>query len=221
MNKTISNIFKTIIIGGLITAASATASFADVVEVSSLPGTSVAYSSSVNTVNASGGASAVNSSSGVITDTVSTVTASMTAQEATSVSQTKSSQAETSGNYVTAYGNYSQNTVTTPVITAVSSLSDADTGSSFIKTGSTSTASVNSVNTVSVPVIIAESDISGATARVSSVSSGNPVNEASVPVVVATGSTDDSSAREATASEVGFCVLLGSSPTGTMKDITG
>ncbi|ETP73168.1 hypothetical protein UYO_0851 [Lachnospiraceae bacterium JC7] len=216
MKRTLDNIFKTIIIGGLMTAAAATTAWADVVEVSSLPGTAV--------------------------------------------SQAAGYQAATSTNYVIASGNYSQNTVTTPVITAVSSLSDASQSTSYSNV--VTSASSSSGTAVSVPIIIAESNVTAVSTSSStaSVSTGNTisvpvidavgtadsymtsadtssyvdartaVSAASVnnqnvtettPVVVAGGSTDDASAQEATTSEVGFCVLLGSSPTGTMKDITG
>ena len=40
-------------------------------------------------------------------------------------------------------------------------------------------------------------------------------------VVEAIGGTEDKAAQQATTSEVGFCVVLSSSPTGMMKDITG
>ena len=187
MKKTIDAIFKTIIIGGFMTAWAGTAAWAGVVEVSTLPGTAISQTVSANQVSAS--------------------------------------------------VNYSQTTPTTPVITAVTVPSDAGLGiscedASTASSGTSVTAAFSTGKTASTPVIDAvgtadsymNADASSSYTYAGSYASANSSSQSitdTTPVVVAGGSTDDASAQESTTSEVGFCVLLSSSPTGTMKDITG
>ena len=116
-----------------------------------------------------------------------------------------------------------------PIITAESDKAVASTSSS----GTSITAAFSTGKTASTPVIDAvgtadsymtadtSSSYTYADSYASAMSSSSQGITDTTPVVVAGGSTDDASAQESTTSEVGFCVLLSSSPTGTMKDITG
>ena len=214
MKKTIDAIFKTIIIGGVMTAWAGTAAWAGVVEVSTLPGTVISQTSSANQVSAS-----VNySQSTPTTPVITAVTAPSDASSGISCEATSTSSSGTSVSMASV-----------PIITAESDKAVASTVSS----GTSITTAFSTGKTASTPVIDAvgtadsymtadtSSSYTYADSYASAMSSSSQGITDTTPVVVAGGSTDDASAQESTTSEVGFCVLLSSSPTGTMKDITG
>jgi|GEM_PF-1731583 hypothetical protein len=240
MKKTIDTIFKTIIIGGVMTAWAGTAAWAGVVEVSTLPGTDISQTSSVNQVSAS-----VNYSQSIpVTPVITAVTTPSDASPAISSEATSTASsgttvttasvpivtvesdkavvsAATSGTSVTA--------ASVPIVTVGSDKAVVSTASS----GTSVTTAFSTGKTASTPVIDAvgtadsymtadtSSSYTYADSYASAMSSSSQGITDTTPVVVAGGSTDDASAQESTTSEVGFCVLLSSSPTGTMKDITG
>ena len=214
MKKTIDAIFKTIIIGGVMTAWAGTAAWAGVVEVSTLPGTDISQTSSANQVSAS-----VNySQSTPTTPVITAVTAPSDASSGISCEVTSTSSSGTSVSMASV-----------PIITAESDKAVASTVSS----GTSITTAFSTGKTASTPVIDAvgtadsymtadtSSSYTYADSYASAMSSSSQGITDTTPVVVAGGSTDDASAQESTTSEVGFCVLLSSSPTGTMKDIAG
>ncbi len=131
--------------------------------------------------------------------------------ETTLVSQTSAAE-----NYVNA-SSITINTVSAPVITAVSA----------IDAGNAADVTVGSVNTTSAPVIDAVGTIdtyiqsSGSSASayvtaqaVAASSSATAAQSLTTPVVEAGSSSACTFSQDYTSSEVGFCVLLGSSPTG-------
>ena len=213
MKKTIDAIFKTIIIGGVMTAWAGTAAWAGVVEVSTLPGTAISQTVSANQVSAS-----VNYSQS--TPTTPVITAVTVPSDAGLGISCEDASTASSGTSVS--------TASVPIVTAESNKAVASTASS----GTSVTAAFSTGKTASTPVIDAvgtadsymNADASSSYTYAGSYASANSSSQSitdTTPVVVAGGSTDDASAQESTTSEVGFCVLLSSSPTGTMKDITG
>lgn len=213
MKKTIDAIFKTIIIGGFMTAWAGTAAWAGVVEVSTLPGTAISQTVSANHVSAS-----ANHSQSVPTTPV--ITAVTVPSDAGLGISCEVASTASSGTSVT--------TASVPIVTAESNKAVASTASSVTSV----TAAFSTGKTASTPVIDAvgtadsymNADASSSYAYAGSYASANSSSQSitdTTPVVVAGGSTNDASAQESTTSEVGFCVLLSSSPTGTMKDITG
>lgn len=164
MRKKSDNILSTLMISCAASMISVICAHADVVTVSSLPGTTVSASTM-----------SVTSSQSINRTQVNVVEVSGTADDKTIST--------------TATAGISANERTVPVIDAVSVLND-DTDAHNETTGS------NSYSTYS-----------------------QSIERASV--VEAIGGTEDKAAQQATTSEVGFCVVLSSSPTGMMKDITG
>ena len=265
MKRTIDAIFKTIIIGGVMTAWAGTAAWAGVVEVSTLPGTAISQTVSANQVSASVNysqstpttpvitavtvpsdaelgiscedASTASSGTSVSTASVPIVTAesdkvvASTVSSGTSVSMASVPIITAESNKAvasTASSGTSVSAASVPIVTAESNKAVASTASS----GTSVTAAFSTGKTASTPVIDAvgtadsymNADASSSYTYAGSYASANSSSQSitdTTPVVVAGGSTDDASAQESTTSEVGFCVLLSSSPTGTMKDITG
>ncbi len=193
MRKKSDNILSTLMISCAASMISVICAHADVVTVSSLPGTTVSASTM-----------SVTSSQSINRTQVNVVEVSGTSGEAKSL----------------AAGIDKSNDInkqTTPVITASVSLADSQK--------SYSTAGI-SANERTVPVIDAVSALNDDTDAHNETTISNSYSTYSqsiewASVVEAIGGTEDKAAQQATTSEVGFCVVLSSSPTGMMKDITG
>ncbi len=151
------------------------------------------------------------------------VTVSSVPGETSSVAANKSA----SSNYVSSTSTASvQKRNASNVVTAVGT-PDAAAESVSSVTSSAAVKSSNAYTTSTVPVITATNaidDNNGSASNDVNVSTyaGNTQKRKEVSIIEASGSYDDSAAQAySESSAMGFCVILSSSPTGTMKDITG
>ncbi|OON86530.1 hypothetical protein BXO88_07160 [Oribacterium sp. C9] len=212
MRKDINKVLRIMLMSGFMVLASGTVSLASVVEVSTLPGTSettlVSQTSAAgNYVNAT--ASSYNNVSTAATPVVTAVNVLPDGGQGSSAADAGSNAVNVSSITVS--------TVSAPVITAASA----------IDAGNAADVTVGSVNTTSAPVIDAVGTIdtyiqsSGSSASayvtaqaVAASSSATAAQSLTTPVVEAGSSSAYTVSQDYTSSEVGFCVLLGSSPTG-------
>ncbi len=136
------------------------------------------------------------------------------------------SNASSSSNYVSSMTAASISKTSKSNVVAAVGTPDSATESVSTVTSSTAVKSSNTYTTRTVPVITAVNaiDDNGSTSNDVNVSTytDNTQNRKEVAVIEATGNYDDSAAQASLeSSTMGFCVILSSSPTGTMKDITG
>ncbi len=227
MKKTCKNILIVFLSGVLSSACVSGAWAANVVTVSSLPSSSTVSSGSsgVGTVNVSSaaGTSSIQGVSG----------AAFISTSGTGVMTTGSPQTSKSNVVVAAscpdntVKSSNANVVTNSNPTGLSSVSVSSTtvsaNSPYV--GST-TSGKSSVYISSTPVVDAIStldDSNSNTLNSSNYGTATYKSKSSkeVSVIEAKGGYDDASAQDPTTSDIGFCVILSSSPTGTMKDVTG
>lgn len=247
MKKKLGNVFCTVAVSCAFSLISVLGARADVVTVSSLPGTAAAAvrtaetgtavtnRTSVNVVEATSSSPDISGYSSNIASAGSSAIISSTSA-ATSVNyvdntnSTGDSNSNTSGadNIGKTSNTSNTHTASTPIVTASTSLADSEKkyGTAAGAASSSAASAAASAPVKTVPVINAVTaldDPSGSYSETTTSQSSSSYTQVTkqASVVEAIGGADDKDAQQATTSEVGFCVVLGSSPTGTMRDITG